>query len=536
MLKMTIDNEEVLSNNDISIKEEILSPSSTILNNVYPKSWEQDKDYVSRFYYPKDYSKLNIQNFSVEPEEAGTTIDINGSATLTDVDTTKESRVLRLLGQTSQTGTPTPSSPIPVNVVSGDNEINICGKNLFDKNSNIVNDYTFNSSGGTFSSSDFFYQSSYIAVKPNTTYCVSKPSGSSLRICEYKIDKTFIQRDFENYSFTTTANTYFIRISDKKAIKDLIQIEKGSTATTYEPYIGNTYPIYLGVENLFDGIFRQGNRYTTGLSDTTRLFTTQNFPVESGQTYTISTNLDVSIFKYAINLSTQTYPIPNTSEGNASQYYDSGWKQTSSFTFTPNQNGYLGVVIAKTNGTDSLTPSDIASFTWQLEKGSKANSYSEYGTTPIELCKIGTYQDYIYKDNGGWYLHKEIGKVVLTGASSEIWSRSGASTSSSFVGALNLPYSGISNKFGTGYSWLCDKFTYGSLGVDYKFNNYNGDATTGYQFFGLTIPTTMASDLSSFKTWLGTAKPIVYYVLATPTTTEITDTTLLEQLDALESQ
>ena len=129
---MTIDNEEVLSDNDISIKEEILSPSSTILNNVYPKSWELDKDYTSRFYYPKDYSKLNIQNFNIEPEETGKTIQVSGSATLTDVDTSKESRVLRILGQTSQTGTPTPSSPIPINVVSGDNYIDICGKNFFD--------------------------------------------------------------------------------------------------------------------------------------------------------------------------------------------------------------------------------------------------------------------------------------------------------------------------------------------------------------------------------------------------------------------
>ena len=43
-------------------------------------------------------------------------------------------------GNTSQNGTPTPSSPIPINVVSGDNTIHICGKNLFDKdNANILN-------------------------------------------------------------------------------------------------------------------------------------------------------------------------------------------------------------------------------------------------------------------------------------------------------------------------------------------------------------------------------------------------------------
>ena len=35
-----------------------------------------------------------------------------------------------LKGNTSQTGTPTPTSPIPVNVVSGDNTIKIEGKNL----------------------------------------------------------------------------------------------------------------------------------------------------------------------------------------------------------------------------------------------------------------------------------------------------------------------------------------------------------------------------------------------------------------------
>lgn len=61
MLKMMIGNEEVVSDKNIVIKEEMLSASSTILNNCYPKSWEDDKDYVSRFYYPQDYSKCTIE-------------------------------------------------------------------------------------------------------------------------------------------------------------------------------------------------------------------------------------------------------------------------------------------------------------------------------------------------------------------------------------------------------------------------------------------------------------------------------------------
>ena len=60
MIKMYIDNEEVVCKNLIEIKEEMLSTSSTILNNCYPKSWEENHDYVNNFYYPKDYSQCLI--------------------------------------------------------------------------------------------------------------------------------------------------------------------------------------------------------------------------------------------------------------------------------------------------------------------------------------------------------------------------------------------------------------------------------------------------------------------------------------------
>lgn len=60
MVKVFINNEEVLCDKNIVIEEEMLNTSSVILNNVFPKSWENDKDYVSRFYYPPDYSKCLI--------------------------------------------------------------------------------------------------------------------------------------------------------------------------------------------------------------------------------------------------------------------------------------------------------------------------------------------------------------------------------------------------------------------------------------------------------------------------------------------
>ena len=60
MIKMLINNEEVISNRDFEIVEELLNTSSTILNNCYPKSWEDTHDYVSNFYCPADYSVCKI--------------------------------------------------------------------------------------------------------------------------------------------------------------------------------------------------------------------------------------------------------------------------------------------------------------------------------------------------------------------------------------------------------------------------------------------------------------------------------------------
>lgn len=64
MIQIFIDGEEVVSNKEFTIHQEMLNTSSTILNNCYPKTWEATKDYVSNFYFPKDYSNCEIYNNS----------------------------------------------------------------------------------------------------------------------------------------------------------------------------------------------------------------------------------------------------------------------------------------------------------------------------------------------------------------------------------------------------------------------------------------------------------------------------------------
>lgn len=58
-MKIIIGNTEVIAGKTITIEEELLNPSSIVLQNVYPKSWETTHDYT-QFWFPKDFSKCKI--------------------------------------------------------------------------------------------------------------------------------------------------------------------------------------------------------------------------------------------------------------------------------------------------------------------------------------------------------------------------------------------------------------------------------------------------------------------------------------------
>lgn len=173
--------------------------------------------------------------------------------------------------------------------------------------------------------------------------------------------------------------------------------------------------------------------------------------------------------------------------------------------------------------------------TVRVSDGVNSQSYPiSLGST--ELCKIGDYQDYIYKGADGWYVHKEIGKAELGTLN---WNASATNQTGiyrmvtrgleySFVAptANNIPMSAVSSHF---IAVPADPSgTYGAhTGVNAPASGrdiyiYNKDYNTS----------TSATD---FKTWLANNNVVLYYALATPTDTKITDTTLSSQLDALGS-
>ena len=166
----------------------------------------------------------------------------------------------------------------------------------------------------------------------------------------------------------------------------------------------------------------------------------------------------------------------------------------------------------------------------QLEQGSTATDFKEYkGNTyevnlgNIELNKIGTYQDRIYKDNGKWYVEKQIGKIVLGGT--EEWSTHQFGTNS-----FQLSFPDV--KSGGDYITILSSHF---KGIPYTNRNTGNNIiyNDAQSSISLIIRNTGFATLNDFKTWLSSNNVTLEYVLATPTYTEITNTELINQLETL---
>jgi len=278
MIKMYINEEEVVCDKNIEIKEEMLATSSTILNNCYPKSWENNHDYISNFYFPKDYSKCLI--YDEEP------VQFTG-----------------IEGSTTQDGIPTPSNPVPIINKTGLININVGNKNYYLNLGNMefcsIENYTDEirkstgknlfdgqleqgglqlAGGGGDATGNTRIRTKYIPVTPNTTYTVSNNLGYAA-IGGWDSQKNYIQKfnsgGWNNapYTFTTGNNTYYIRMLFKNNTNTAltptgnyqIQLEQGSQATDLEPYGTGIWYKYAEIGKVvLDGSENYG--YTAGSS------------------------------------------------------------------------------------------------------------------------------------------------------------------------------------------------------------------------------------------------------------------------------
>lgn len=150
----------------------------------------------------------------------------------------------------------------------------------------------------------------------------------------------------------------------------------------------------------------------------------------------------------------------------------------------------------------------------------------------IELCKIDTYEDKIYSSNGRFYLYKKIGKTILNGSESA-WSYNSSPSTPTPRTVAKIPRS----NYDYSKKYYSNRLIYGDTSTS---NRLVLESNAWYlsldnALTGITSSDTNAQKMEKIKTYLSNNNIEVYYVLETPTTTEITDSTLISQLNALQN-
>lgn len=326
-------------------------------------------------------------------------------------------------------------------------------------------------------------------------------------------------------------------------------LEQGSTATSFEPYVGGipapnpNYPQNVRVvtgeqtmkvigKNLLrlvqesspsqgitatvnsDGSITVSGTASSTWADLTNAST--DITLSSGGTYTFSINkgLPVSIGLVTSGVTRQDFNIaPGRTSVTATANYDNTALRLYIFGLTQNQSYDFTIYPQFEKGSSATTYEPFQSQTYTVDLGS------------IELCKIGSYQDYIYKSGDDWYVHKAVEKIVAEGSEG------------GYNGTNNWYWIGLSSYGGANTvssgPLFSNRFTF------YKRSDFLDTSLAGCSIDSATtllIRNTDCTSTSDYRTWLASNNVTFYYPLGTPTDTKITDETLLSQLEPLASQ
>lgn len=483
-----------------------------------------------------------------------------------------------------------------LNYFKGDTtQITYSGKNFFRINNPSTNLATYavigdtvvvTCTGGTGTS----YLRTQIPVQENTTYTVSvdlsgdfntDPPGP-VRISEVingQIQTSSVVSNFsEGYNtgtFTTSVGTTALNIymrpkprTEGAAIMlTKFQLEKGSTATTYEPYVGgipspnpdypqtvNTvtgrqvvtisdgggqsqeYEVNLG-KNLYNknsgDILNAYTNGSTGLiasSDINRLIWVECKP---NTIYTVSKIPTGRIRTVGTTSVLPAVGVAYTYMGDCPAGTIGGGRVSLTFT-TPADAKYIVWRVYNTNQDAEAGSLDDILNSAQIEEGSTATAYAPY-FIPIELCKIGEYRDYIYKSGDDWYLHKATGKDTLPTSGYYIWETH--MDACMYYRNYEVPGALFQND---STALKCRDFVCKAQipNMTEYYNRYHNDGygiTLKTQTHGIGIQNIKQTTLTDFHNWIRDNPITIYYALATTTDTQITNTALVEQLNTLDA-
>ena len=308
---------------------------------------------------------------------------------------------------------PNPNYPQNIETTTGRNTIEVAGKNrlpISSLTSSTLNGITFTNNNhgsytfnGTATSYTAFNLFTNLSFNGNYTYVLKDTATSGFTM--------YLQNSNGNGIGSTTTHTtinnnvarMIIGINNRTTLNNLTikpYVYSGNydTSISYEPYIGNSYEVNLG-KNLLPN---------NGVAQTTI----------NGMTFTKNNDGSVSMNGTATAIA-DYYMFGSTTDTGNYIYIPKGTYSIS----TPSagwlyigKEKTLGAVVGNMALINALSSQDcyfygffiransgatFNNFTLypQIEKGTQASSYSKY-FTPIELCKIGNYQDRLFKASG----------------------------------------------------------------------------------------------------------------------------------------
>ena len=443
------------------------------------------------------------------------------------------------------------------------------GKNLFDKN-NANNLKAYVASNGTLTGGVNQNLSVYIPCEPNTTYTVSKSnSGTNCRFCVFdtadepaigvSVISTVGTRSGEDthasYTITTSANAHYLGVfyrvtsttPSESDIKATIQIELGSTATAYEPFVGRmpspspSYPQTINFVTGEQNITIQGKnliyctpatgQYTNNIESSydsaTGTIRIQGEPTLAWSNFGDVNQCELQAGNYTLSIDNPTYlcGIRVRFYYEDDSYVDAGISKSyskASVTFARKVVRYY----IYANGMTVDTPIDF-SFKLQLEKGINATEIAPYhnDTYTISLGNnllraVGDSVDEILNDNGAWKIKRNISSYILNEEISwikvgnDFYCRSSLGNyATSLLNIISEKLKGVARDDISGES---------------NFVTISGDGNIRVNIVGVTTDTDLQELLESDNIEC-------FYISNTPSYETIQDATLISQLNALQS-
>lgn len=379
-------------------------------------------------------------------------------------------------------------------------------------------------------------------------YAVPKDGGSTIY---YASSNSQTRKEV---SFTVNKSIYDYRATLQSGLiadvgEDInftakFQLEKGSTATSYEPYTGGQpspspdYPQPITTLT-FDKITRCGKNYLN-VEDGSQTINGVTVTKNNGKITVNGTATNICFFpisksidnfqpgKYVLSANNSKTLNNNQNLLRIMKEDNTGYLESTITNFSKINNTTIFNITAddEVNNTYLLlrietgTVLDNFVFYPQLEQGSQATDYEPYQATEYtidlqgnEMVELpnGVQNDLIIDKQGNVSLIKNIGKIVLDGSEDEIIvKRSDTITPSvSCFRIENFDYTLIGDLIG-----MCDYFIYDTELKNIK-DTFRFIKSPGYAM-QFCVEDNLASNSNEFRTWLSTHNVTVYYPLATP--------------------